>query len=205
MDASTKKWKGKENMDASIKKWKGKEKMDAYIPQDDHQNEENMDAYIPQGDHQNKDNQVQPLVPNQLSNITSDETQKRIIAEFFYENNVSPYVVTSRSFRNLLDLGGKGASLQTSIPTVQELRGSILYNEAHAIRVHVQEMKQLWQVNGCSIILDGWDDAQGRKLMNFLVDCPYGVVYLRSLEISPSSENIQSIIKTFDDLINEVG
>ena len=46
-----------------------------------------------------------------------------------------------------------------------------------------------WKRNGCPIMSDGWTDRKGRTLVNFLVNCSKGTMFMESI-------NVSSMIKT---------
>ncbi|KAK6919875.1 HAT, C-terminal dimerization domain [Dillenia turbinata] len=90
-------------------------------------------------------------------------------------------------------------------PGLQELRGEILQEEANEMESYVRHIKESWPCTGCSIVLDGWVDKKGRKLVNFLVDCPKGVIYLQSSDISDLVGDVDGLLLFFEGVIKEVG
>ena len=53
--------------------------------------------------------------------------------------------------------------------TYEELRGPLLQGEKKDINSRLAELKQSWEVTGCTIMFDGWTEKKGRTLINFLV------------------------------------
>ncbi|KAL0907910.1 hypothetical protein M5K25_022364 [Dendrobium thyrsiflorum] len=52
---------------------------------------------------------------------------------------------------------------------------------------------------------DGWSDMKSRSLINILVDNPYGMVFLRSIEASDEIKNADFIFNLLDGVVKEIG
>nr|GMC71886.1 putative Zinc finger, BED-type [Ipomoea batatas] len=52
------------------------------------------------------------------------------------------------------------------------MRRWILQDAVKEMQEYVSDIKSVWATTGCSILLDGWVDSKGRKLVNALVYCP---------------------------------
>ena len=68
------------------------------------------------------------------------------------------------------------------IPTFEELRGPILQVEKKDINSRLTELKQSWEIFGCTVMSDGWIDRKGGTLLNFLVHCPRGTMFIKSVD-----------------------
>jgi hypothetical protein len=68
--------------------------------------------------------------------------------------------------------------------TYEDLRGPILQEEKKEINSILSELKQSWEVFECIVMSDGWTDRKGRTLLNFLVHCPRGIVFIKSVDAS---------------------
>ncbi|KAK2658374.1 hypothetical protein Ddye_004907 [Dipteronia dyeriana] len=69
----------------------------------------------------------------------------------------------------------------------------------------VDEVKKTWSKTGVSIMSDGWKDMRGRHLINFLVNNPYGTVFLKSVDASDAIKDAILLFNLMDYLIEEVG
>jgi hypothetical protein len=58
---------------------------------------------------------------------------------------------------------------------------------------------------GCSIMADGWKDATQRTLINFLVHCPRGIYFLKSVDATSIVKNRENLLKLFDEVVETVG
>ena len=68
--------------------------------------------------------------------------------------------------------------------TFEELRGPILQAEKKDISSRLEEFKKSWETTGCTVMFDGWTDGKGRTLINFLVHCPRGKMFIKSIDAS---------------------
>ncbi|KAH0638783.1 hypothetical protein KY285_035369 [Solanum tuberosum] len=67
-------------------------------------------------------------------------------------------------------------------------------------KMYVTEIRNSWESTGCSILLDGWIDSDGRNLINILVYSPRGTIYLRSSDISSFSENVDAMLLFYEEV-----
>ena len=70
--------------------------------------------------------------------------------------------------------------------TFEELRGPILQAEKKEISSRLEEFKKSWDTIGCTFMYDGWTDGKGRTLINFLVHCPRGTMFIKIVDASAS-------------------
>ncbi|XP_020590482.1 uncharacterized protein LOC110031575 [Phalaenopsis equestris] len=126
------------------------------------------------------------------------------ICKFFYYAAVPFSVVDSPYFHKMLDLVGQhGQGLK--VPSATEISGRLLQNEVAAIKEQITEVKASWNTTGCTVILDNWKDVQGRTLMNTLVSCPRGTYYISCIDASDIIENVSSLFKLLDGVVQELG
>ncbi|XXG41809.1 hypothetical protein AAC387_Pa01g2195 [Persea americana] len=136
--------------------------------------------------------------------VESSRGVLRCIGRFFYDVGIDFGAAKSPYFKKMLDALSDGRT-GCRVPGYQELKGWILQEEVKEIQGHVEVVKHSWERTGCSILLDGWTDARGRSLINFMVGCPEGVIYLRSVDATESIGDIDALFSLFDGVIEEVG
>ncbi|XP_057799026.1 uncharacterized protein LOC131014896 [Salvia miltiorrhiza] len=129
---------------------------------------------------------------------------KMHIGRFFYENGLDFDAVNSPSFQSMISLFCR-RGMQCQAPTVEELKGWIFEDVIKEMNQRVDEIRRSWAETGCTIMLDGWTDANGRSLVNVLVDCPKGTVYLHSSDISDCLKNMDAMQTFFAKILAEVG
>ena len=64
-------------------------------------------------------------------------------------------------------------------PSMHDLRGSLLQKEVESIEEYLTDYKTSWAKTGCTIMSDGWSDGKNRTIINFLVSCPQGTMFLK--------------------------
>eukprot|EP00253_Pinus_taeda_P012325 PITA_12325 len=89
--------------------------------------------------------------------------------------------------------------------TYEELQGPILQAEKQDINSRLAELKKTWEVTGCSMMSDGWTDRKGRTLLNFLVHCPKGTMFIKSLDASKLIKDAATICELLDGFIPKIG
>uniref|UniRef100_A0A5B6ZU29 DUF659 domain-containing protein n=1 Tax=Davidia involucrata TaxID=16924 RepID=A0A5B6ZU29_DAVIN len=130
---------------------------------------------------------------------------KKCIGRFFYETGIDFSAAKFPSFERMINSTLGCGLIGYKIPSCQELKGWILQDEVKEMQPYVKEIRNSWARTGCSILLDGWIDEKGRNLINILVDCPQGPIYLRSSDISGFVGDVDALKALFDEVIEEVG
>ena len=69
-------------------------------------------------------------------------------------------------------------------PTFAQLRGPLLQEEKNDCTARLEEFRASWEHTGCTVMSDGWTDQKGRTLLNFLVSCPKGTMFMKSVDAS---------------------
>ncbi|KAL5699782.1 hypothetical protein ACHQM5_030639 [Ranunculus cassubicifolius] len=181
-----------------------------------------LDSVLEKSKAENKASQspiMPPLKPNQLNPINKlldsgntanypmadDDDVKKCIARFFYEHDIDFGAARSHTFQKMVGAIIKcGSSSGFEIPSSEELNVCI-QGEMNDIHRHIKEVMESWKDTGCSILLDGWTDEKGRRLMNFLVDCPKGPIFLKSDDVSGSHDNVDAMVSLLGGVIEDVG
>ncbi|XP_062194568.1 uncharacterized protein LOC133897764 isoform X2 [Phragmites australis] len=123
------------------------------------------------------------------------------MARWWYDANVPFGAAKSPFYQPMLEaiasagLGFKG-------PSYHDLRGPLLKHIAEDIREYLDDLKRQWSVHGCSIIADRQKDHGEGSIINFLVYCPRGTKFLKSIDTSTVKADLLEI---FDQVIREVG
>nr|XP_043625897.1 uncharacterized protein LOC122597364 [Erigeron canadensis] len=89
-------------------------------------------------------------------------------------------------------------------PTYHAVRVSLLKDVKQSVKLIVDSYREYWSESGCTIMSDGWRDARQRPLINFLVYCPKGVSFLKSVDASDIESNAKSLCNLFSDIVENV-
>eukprot|EP00253_Pinus_taeda_P034849 PITA_34849 len=91
------------------------------------------------------------------------------------------------------------------IPSYDDFRGQILQNEKVDRTKRLEEFRASWAQTGCTVMLDGWIDQKERILINFLVSCPNGTMFMKSIDASSHIKDAKTLCDLLDVFILEVG
>lgn len=140
-----------------------------------------------------------------INSETRKYSAQKLIARFFYETGVDFSAVNAPSFKKMVNATLGRGQVEYSIPSFQELKGWLLEDEVKEMQEYVKKIRHSWASTGCSILLDGWIDEKCRHLVNFLVDCPLGAVYLRSIDVTSFIGDVDKLQLLMDRVIEDIG
>ncbi|KAB1217840.1 hypothetical protein CJ030_MR3G014750 [Morella rubra] len=126
------------------------------------------------------------------------------IGRFLYDVGAPLDAVNSIYFQPMLDaiaLGGSGVLP----PSYHDLRGWILKNSVEEVKNETEKYRTTWARTGCSVLVDQWCTEPGRTLLNFLVYCPEGTVFLKSEDASDILNSSDALYELFRQVVEEVG
>jgi len=132
------------------------------------------------------------------------EASHQYIARWWYDSDIPFNAANSPYYQAMWDsvfVAGKGFKG----PTAHDLRGALLQQEISSIDEYLAEYKESWLKTGCSIMSDGWTDGKNRTIINFLVACPQGTMFLRSVDASDKVKDAALLFELLDEIIQEVG
>ncbi|KAH6787197.1 hypothetical protein C2S52_006749 [Perilla frutescens var. hirtella] len=127
------------------------------------------------------------------------------ISNFFYDDGIPFYVATVDSYKEMVE------EIRIYDPTLvltimYELRVPLLKKKVDNINLQILEYKKEWAIKGCSILSDRWrDSVVHKKIINFLINSPKGLVFLKSVNISDITKDSVTLLTMLDNIIKEVG
>ena len=90
-------------------------------------------------------------------------------------------------------------------PNYHALRVPLLRDAKREVQLIVDSHRSYWADTGCTIMADGWTDTRHRTLINFLVYCPKGIIFIRSVDASDLVKDAINLSNLFDEIISWVG
>ncbi|XP_030931075.1 uncharacterized protein LOC115956954 [Quercus lobata] len=90
-------------------------------------------------------------------------------------------------------------------PSYHELRVPILKKEVAYTNELLSNHKQDWKKYGCSIMSDGWTSRTNRTLINFLVNCPFGTMFVKSIDASSFMKTGEKTFELLDTFVEQIG
>eukprot|EP00253_Pinus_taeda_P004371 PITA_04371 len=158
-----------------------------------------LDAHGPQV----SKSQMQPTLDDHWKKELR-ETACEYIARWWYDDDIpfnasrSPYYEPMFDAIHAVGKGFKG-------PTMHDLRGYRLQKEIQSINEYLKEFKDSWARTGCTIMSDGWTDQRNRTIIKFLVFCPQGTMFLKSVDASDKVKDGHLLFQRLDQVVEEVG
>ncbi|XP_057429892.1 uncharacterized protein LOC130722998 [Lotus japonicus] len=90
-------------------------------------------------------------------------------------------------------------------PNMQRVRGFLLSKWVDEVKKLVESYRNVWKQTGCTLMADGWTDRCGRTFINFLVYCPKGTNFLKSVDASQHSRIPELLYMLFKEVVLFVG
>ena len=141
-----------------------------------------------------------------VNDACDEEVRARIIqyiARFFYRNGIPFNVVKSESFKLMVEAIGKyGPHLK--VPSYHEMSGPLLEKELKETKEMLKGHIEEWVKFGCSILVDVWMD-KNRTLINFMVNCISGTVFVKSVDASSCMKTGVKVFVLLDSFLEEIG
>ncbi|RVW91134.1 hypothetical protein CK203_039963 [Vitis vinifera] len=122
-----------------------------------------------------------------------------------YEAAIPFNAVTYPSFQSMIEaIGQYGVGMKG--PTFHEVR---VTNFKKEIGSHKRFDERSYGgnggENGCSIMSDGWTDRKKRTLVNFLVNCSKGTMFMQSIDASSMIKTGEKMFELLDKWVEQVG
>nr|XP_023870395.1 uncharacterized protein LOC111982996 [Quercus suber] len=126
------------------------------------------------------------------------------IARFLYDNCISFNVVNSVYYQRMIDaIAAAGPSYEG--PSYHVVQVPLLRDQKKEVQLLVESQRRHWVEVGCTLMADGWTDTRHRSLINFLIYCPRGMIFVKSVDASDIVKNTRNLFKLFDEIGTWVG
>ncbi|KAI0499541.1 hypothetical protein KFK09_017745 [Dendrobium nobile] len=145
--------------------------------------------------------------PSLKSVMASKEAMHRAnlaIARWFYDSCIPFNAINSPFAQKDIDAVaaiGPGYKL----PSYHRLRVNLLRDAKEECKLLIESYRKIWKETGCTLMADGWTDIRNRKLINFLIYCPRGVSFLKSVDASDVIKDATTLCSLFTDIVEWVG
>ncbi|CAN6299709.1 unnamed protein product [Urochloa humidicola] len=146
----------------------------------------------------------QPTIKSVLQGEAVKEKTDMCVIRWFLDASIPFNATNSIFYQPMIDAivafgsGYKG-------PLCNVMRGRLLAKCVEETKKFVDGFRKVWRETGCTIMADGWTDRKRRTLINFLVYCPKGTVFLKSVDATDSSKTTDFLFRLFKDVVNHVG
>jgi hypothetical protein len=90
-------------------------------------------------------------------------------------------------------------------PNLHAIRGYYLAKAVDEVKIYVESYREILKKTGCKLMADGWTYQKRRTLINFLVYCPKGTVFLKTVDVSNVSKTARLLHQLFKEGVLYVG
>ncbi|KAG4399713.1 hypothetical protein AAZX31_08G274000 [Glycine max] len=147
---------------------------------------------------------AQPTLKSGLQSKEVIEKCDLAIAKWMIDASVPFNAINSAYYQPMIDaISSMGPSYKG--PNFHRVRGCLLNKWVDDVRKLVDGYRIVWKQTGCTLMADGWNDGCRRTFINFLVYCPKGTVFLRSVDVSHASKSAEMLHKLFREMVLFVG
>lgn len=125
------------------------------------------------------------------------------VALWFYDACFPMNVVISRFYQPMMS---KVASMGHGYvgPSYHALRDGLLHDAKMQVSLIIDKLISTWTTTSCTLMGDGWKDTRQRPLINFLVYCPNGITFLKSVDTSDIYASAENLCNLFADLADMI-
>ena len=87
------------------------------------------------------------------------------------------------------------------VPTYHQFRVPLLRDSKKKLEFFIATLRKTWVDTGCTVMSDVWSDGRHITLINFLVYCPRGITFVKSIDTSDAVIDAQLLFKMFQEII----
>ena len=131
--------------------------------------------------------EAQPNLKSVLQNMQIVEKCDKAIAKWMIDALVPFNVVSSAYYQPMID-AISSISLGYKAPNFYRICDPLLNMWVDDVRNLIESYKEVWKETGCTLMANGWTDRSRRTLINFLIYCLKGTVFLRFVDSSYASK-----------------
>ncbi|XP_026417787.1 uncharacterized protein LOC113313258 [Papaver somniferum] len=136
--------------------------------------------------------------PSIRSALASKEVKKQTdlaVATWMFDACITFNAINSYYFQLMLDAF---ATIDPGYkaPSYDDIHTNLLRAMVKEVQLFVENFRRFWADTGCTVMEDGWKDKINRSLINLLVDCPKGTVFLKSVDASDMVKTGEQVMVT---------
>ena len=153
---------------------------------------------------QNRSGKMTQTTMNDAYKKEARERACSLISRWMYNATIPFNAVTFPSFQPIIEaIGQYGVGMKG--PSIYEVKVTHLKKELELTKDSMKDYEMEWKRNGCSIMSDGWTDRKGRTLVNFLVNCSKGTMFMESINASSMIKTGEKMFKLLEKWVDQVG
>ncbi|KAH9607558.1 hypothetical protein KSS87_019109 [Heliosperma pusillum] len=126
------------------------------------------------------------------------------IGRFLYDIGAPLDVVNSVYFQPMLDaIACEGSGIVG--PSHQDLRGWILKSAVDEVKSDMDYCSRAWARAGCSILVEEFSPGKETTLLNFVIYCSEGSMFLKSVNATNLIDDSELLFDLIKEVVEEVG
>jgi hypothetical protein len=86
-------------------------------------------------------------------------------------------------------------------PSYNDLRGPLLQGENTDCPQRLAELRESWEIIKCTVMSDYWTNEKGRSILNFLVNCSRGTMFIKFVDAYAYVKDAQLVCELLDGFI----
>ncbi|KAK8941408.1 hypothetical protein KSP39_PZI009861 [Platanthera zijinensis] len=146
----------------------------------------------------------QPSIKSVLASKQVVHRADMAVARWFYDSCIPMNALNSIYAQKAIDaIAAIGPGYK--LPTYYMMRVNLLRDCKEECQLLVEAHRNSWKESGCTIMADGWTDIRSRTLINFLVYCPRGLSFLKSVDASDITKDANTLCALFSEVVEWVG
>jgi hypothetical protein len=145
----------------------------------------------------------QPSIRSLIKTKETEEADK-LVAKCFLWSDI-PFNIANNPFYHPMFEAAAIVGPGYRGPSYHDLRGRLLQGEKADCTERLAQLRETWKTTGCTVMSDGWTDGKGRSILNFLVSCPKGTMFIKSVDASAYTKDAQLLCELLDGFIREIG
>ncbi|KAL9675981.1 hypothetical protein QQ045_004192 [Rhodiola kirilowii] len=147
---------------------------------------------------------AQPTIKSVMQSKEVMEKCDIAISKWMIDASVPFNAVNSTYFQPMINaISSMGAGYKAL--NFYRVRGHLLNHWVGEVNKLVKSYRDIWKNTGYTLMADGWTDCSRQSLINFLVYCPKGTIFLKSIDASDVSKTTAMLHKLFKEVILYVG
>ncbi|KAH7302126.1 hypothetical protein KP509_23G057700 [Ceratopteris richardii] len=128
----------------------------------------------------------------------------KALHRFFFVDDIPFWKARSPYFQEFVtSIRRVGPSYK--VPSYNHLRDGYLKEETKCIESDFLILRDKWKTYGSNIFCDDWSNTRNRPIINIMVSCIYGTMFLESIDTSGQIKTSEYIFEILKDAIMDVG
>ncbi|PKA66545.1 hypothetical protein AXF42_Ash003199 [Apostasia shenzhenica] len=146
----------------------------------------------------------QPSINSALASKEAVHCADLAIARWFFDSCIPFNALNSAFAQKAIDaIAAIGPGYE--LPSYYRMRVNLLKDCKEECRLLVESYRNHWEKTGCTVMADGWTNQRSRTLINFLVYCPRGLSFIKSVDASDVKKDATTLCNLFVEVVEWIG